>query len=127
MTSVAVTARTQGLGGVRLLGSCERGIEEQFEKLEIQAEKTAIKTISNLQDREEDNEIEKAMNEIRAYMNGHFCRMATPEGCMQTKLLSILNYFTNCEKQAVSFLEDRHWQETIDSDIGFLSILNSLE
>lgn len=60
-------------------------------------------------------------------MNGHFCKTAAPEGCMQAKLLSILNYFNNCEKQAASFLEDKNWQEGIETDLGFLSTLNSFE
>ena len=46
---------------------------------------------------------------------------------MQAKLLSILNYFNNCEKQAASFLEDKNWQEGIETDLGFLSTLNSFE
>jgi hypothetical protein len=66
------------------------------------------------------------MNEIRGFINNHFCRSST-DGNIQTKLLSILNDFNDWEKQAVNFLDNRTWYENLDMDLNFRLTMNNLE
>lgn len=60
-------------------------------------------------------------------MNSHFSKSLTPNGSIQMRLLSILNYFNDCEKEAVSFLDNRTWTDNLNIELSFEAFLNRIE
>lgn len=117
--------RPQGvkhLGGARL--SITRGLEPASVSAPAASPGVGSYSQKAMLSQEED-EIERAMNEVRAFLNSYYTK-STAEGNMQSKLSTILSYFNECEKQAVGFLDTKMWEENIELEVGYREVMGEL-